>query len=257
MLKRFLAMGHTELNIKAYHPSTFPKFGEPAHVEYLRAEVIKACTAIKVDKLELHGEAVVPALYCRKIPALATPTTQHKEFVSAAAGNAAEMRTDAEALQLSKKSGSTAAAANASAIIPPFPEFNAELVGKRIDACYKVPYKDRGVVKAMVRWCAGTITDIRPAVVNAKGKKTAPAFIVIMHDDGDEMLLAADRPTFWHVKKPGSWRWFSEAGKPTIDESAFVFEDSDDSDNGSIDDEDDFDTEHADIADNGGAPTGE
>ena len=55
-------------------------------------------------------------------------------------------------------------------------------------------------------------------------------FIQIAFTDGDVPVHQADRPYLWIVKKPGSWRWFSDAGKLPVDEDEFTDAESDSDD---------------------------
>ena len=229
-------MGYTQLEPSAYAPMCYGKLGSPKNLEHLRGAFVAAARAIRENALELHGDAVVPELYCRKIPILGESTQQRKKFEATAIGTESEMRELAVTLAEERASSAKARATCARRDAPPLPEFNEELIGKRIDSCWEFVYKVRGGGEKKVnQWIAGTITGIVPALMSAAGKKTAPAFIQIECDDGDVQLLAADRPTFWHVKKPGSWRWFSGAGKAPINEGDFTDASDDESDSQSSD----------------------
>ena len=57
-------------------------------------------------------------------------------------------------------------------------------------------------------------------------------FIQIAFTDGDVQVLQADRPHLWIVKKPGSWRWFSDVGKQPVNEDEFTDVESDSDDEG-------------------------
>ena len=134
---------------------------------------------------------------------------------------------EARTLARGQRTAGARVARSARAPAEPLPEFTDALIGRDIDSCWAFKYRVRtGGWKYVNKWCAGQITGLVHPTADAKGKMTVP-FIQIAFTDGDVQMLQADRPHLWIVKKPGSWRWFSDAGKQPVNEDEFTDVESD------------------------------